>query len=541
MVSGSPPPPGLGIDIDRAVRLTDEGHVLVGGCPPQAVRLTPSQVSVLIRWLGGAAPRGMEEGLLARELLRAGLAHPRPLPMSPGDTVEVAVIGTAPGLDTTLDRIADLHPGLRPVVVGATGQEAWTARSRGARVVPGPVEGTAARAMALRVCSAEFVALVEAGAYPDTGWLDAALGHFADPGVAAVVPRVLTDRSRPLGHMRLAVAAAAASRVDRGADPAPVLPWGHALPGQGRPLPSHGRALVDPLRPFPALLLRRTAVNPGLALGDAADPDLLWCLVEDGWSVRYEPRSRVRMPPTTELGGYLYACYASGATAGPLARRRGRRAAGPELSWAGAVALALAATGSPGTALLAGALGGAAVVGTLVGKAGVPLPEAARVAGLDLAHTVRTGAHAVRTVWWPLAATAVVGGAVAWGRGARGGGKGVPGGALTAGRKGVGRRPSGSGRAGRIAMAAGAALVLPHVAAWRRDRGAAPVGPLAWTVLGMAGDAAHSLGAWWGMARADSLAPLVPRLRLAVDGTALRGRSGRGRSSPGSVRGDRRP
>ncbi|MFL1432008.1 family 2 glycosyl transferase, partial [Nocardiopsis sp. frass1] len=31
--------------------------------------------------------------------------------------------------------------------------------------------------------------------------------------------------------------------------------------------------------------------------------------------------------------------------------------------------------------------------------------------------------------------------------------------------------------------------------------------------LGIAGDAARGLGAWWGMARSRSIAPLLPRVR----------------------------
>ncbi|MFD6949237.1 family 2 glycosyl transferase [Nocardiopsis sp. TSRI0078] len=512
MVSRSPLSPGPGIEIDRAVRLADEGHVLLGGCPPRAVRLSPEQVSTLIRWLSGSVPGGADEGLLARGLVRAGLAHPRPLSPGPADTVDVAVVGQAgpTALGATLDHLARHHPNLRPVVVGATGPDARAARDRGARVVPGPAGGAGARAAALRLCSADLVALVEAGTRPAAGWLDTALGHFRDPLVAAVVPRVLADRSHCLGHMRMTVAAVAESRAgaDRGADPAPVLPWGHGTPEQGRPGPANEH--TDPLRPVPALVLRRAASDLDPGLGAAAELDLLWRLAGGGWSVRYEPRSRMWAPPTTGLGGYLRACFTSGAVAGPLARRHGRRAVGPELSLAGAVGLALAASGRPGAALLAGALGGASVVGELRAGARTPLPEAVRLAGLDLAHTVRTGAHAARTAWWPLAAAAAVGGAAVRSRGTR------------SGRSG--RSPV---RAGRIAAVAGAALVLPHVASWHRGRGAALTGPVTWTVLGMAGDAARSLGAWWGVAGSGSPAPLVPRIRpTAVAGPVpvVRGR-----------------
>ncbi|MES0909327.1 family 2 glycosyl transferase, partial [Nocardiopsis tropica] len=372
MASRSPLPPGLGVEIDRSVRLADEGHLLLGGCPPRAVRLDPSQVSALIRWLSGAVPAGADEGLLARDLIRAGLAHPRPLPLPPGRTAEVAVVGQAgpAALETTLGLLAASHPELRPVVVGATGACAWIARRHGARVVPGPPGGAQARAVALGACSAEFVALVESGARPTAGWLDTALGHFADPGVAAVVPRALTDRPRTPGPLSRAVAAVAAHGAgpDRGADPGAVLPWGHGTPGQARPGAFGDQGSDDPLRPVPVLVVRRSVADLDPGLGPAAELDLLWRLAGGGWSVRYEPRSRVRMPPTTDMGDYLRACFTSGAIAGPLARRHGGRAAGPEVSWAGAAALALAASGRPGAALAAGALGGAAVAAAVCGR-----------------------------------------------------------------------------------------------------------------------------------------------------------------------------
>ncbi|WP_236572164.1 family 2 glycosyl transferase [Nocardiopsis sp. FR4] len=491
MASRPPAPPGPGIEIDRSVRLADEGHVLLGGCPPRAVRLSPRRVSALIRWLSGSAPRGAEEERFARALVRAGLAHPRPAPLPPGEDVAVAVVGRAgPGaLAATLDRLAELHPRLRPVVVGAEGAEAWQARRRGARVVPSPSGGARARAAALRACRTEVVALLEAGTRPAAGWLDTALGHFADPGVAAVVPRVLADRSRCLGHLEMTVAAVAASRAgpDLGADPAPLLPWGHAGPRQQRPGAVNEPA--DPLRPVPCLVVRRSVADLDPGLGAAAELDLLWRLAEQDWSVRYEPRARVWAPPTTRLGAYLRDCFVSGSCAGPLAAARDGRAAGPELPLAGAAGLVLAAFGRPGAALAAGVLGGAAVTAALAAGGRTPLPDAVRLAGADLAYTARTATRAIRASWWPVAAAAAAGGAAAW------------------------RRGDGTARAGRLALAAGAALALPHLAAWRRGRGAALTGPLAWTALGMAGDAARSLGTWWGMARARSAAPLVPRIR----------------------------
>ncbi|MEV2277970.1 family 2 glycosyl transferase [Nocardiopsis sp. NPDC049922] len=510
------------------MRFSDEGHVLVGGCPPRALRLTTDQVSALIRWWSGASPVGRVERLLARRLVDAGLAHPRPerdaVPAERG-TVDVAVVGQAgsAALARTLDHLAADHPALRPVVVGATGACAWVARARGARLVPGPPGGAAARAVALDACSAPLLALLEAGARPGPGWLEAALGHFADPGVAAVLPRVLTARPNAptYGEMTIAAVAAVRAGADRGADPAPVLPWGRGTGGRGLPGTANEHTEADPLSPVNTLVLRRAAVerlDPGLGAG--AELDALWRLAERGWSVRYEPRSRVWNPPITDLGGYLRACFARGAAAGPLARSRRERVAGPDLPWPSSVALGLAAAGHPALAAGAVALGTADTARRLSRTSPGTLPEALRLTGRDLAYTARVGGRWVRGTWWPvLAAVAVGAGAVARRRSGTGE-RSTPGGRRAVSpsssvgvRCGALRAASRFGRARWIAAAAGAALTLPHLGAWHRGRGVAMVGPVGWTVLGMAGDAARSLGTWWGVASSGSPAPLTPGAR----------------------------
>ncbi|MEU0491755.1 family 2 glycosyl transferase [Nocardiopsis sp. NPDC006139] len=516
MASRSPLPTGLGVELDRAVRLADEGHLLVGGDPTRAVRLTSRQVSGLIRWISGAPVRDAEEGATAADLIAAGLAHPspsatlngrlrggpshpssRPVGERGGPTVDIVVIdrGAAGGLTATLDRLTRLHPGAEPIVVGATGPAARAARERGARVLPIPVGGAAARALALTVSDAELVALVDAGHLPRPGWLEACTGHFADPAVAAVLPRTLVDLPASGGEGSAAVAAVAAARVgpDRGPDPAPVLPWGHAAPGLARPA---GADTGDPLGPVTALVLRRSAVDPSLldpALGAAAEPALLWSLADRGLTVRHEPRSRVRVPPLADLGGYLRACAGTGAAAARLARLRGTRAAGPELSPTGVAVLAALLAGRPLSAAALAVAGGGVRVAALA-AAGVPADRTAPAVAAGLVRQTRAASRALRGAWWPPAAAALTLGAVRITRDLR-----------------CGRRPAAATVLATAATAA--ALVAPHPAAWRTARGAAPVDPLTWTALGIAGDAARGLGTWWGMARSRSAAPLLPRVR----------------------------
>ncbi|MBQ1082649.1 glycosyltransferase [Nocardiopsis sp. B62] len=506
-----PLPVGLGVEIDRAVRLTDEGHALVGGSPPAALRLPPEGVSSVIRWLSGATPDRHGERRIARALVDAGLAHPRPTSEARPPGVQVAVIGAERHLEleATLDGLRQEYPDLRPVVVGATCLGAQVARARGLHVVPGPMDGAEARAVALRVCDAPVVALVDAGTRPAPGWLATALGHFADPGVAAVVPRVLAERVRS-GPRGMFVASLSALHADRGPDPTSILPWGH---GPGRPAPTHGPAASP--EPVPALFVRRGLVDPDPSLGATADVDLLWRLAERGWTVRYEPRSRVRTVPHTDLRSHLLSRFEAGAAAGPLTRRHGRGVAGPELPLSGVVGLGLALSGRPLAGLAVCALGGAATARELVREAGVPAGDTVRPVLVDLAHTVRTGARFARTAHWPLVAAVAVSGGVLWARERPSGRVDLPPGVRRA--SGTGR----DGRTGRRALVAAAVLTVPHLLSWRRRHGVAPVGPLAWTGLSVAGDAARSLGTWWGAVRSGSPAPLVPRVRPPVLATSL--------------------
>lgn len=497
----APLPMGLGIEIDRAVRLTDEGHVLVGGSPPHALRLPAEGVSSVIRWLSGARPDPPRERVLARILVEAGLAHPRPEPTEPGADTQVVLVGRAgevdaDALEATLAILHTEHPDVRVLVVGVTGTAEEVALRRGARVVRGPVGGAAARAAGLRACDAEFVAFLDIGSEPGPGWLRAALGHFADPDVAVVVPRVLAARE-PHGNLGMTVAALRASGSDRGTDPGPVL-------------------ASTPLEPFRALVVRREPARLDPALGPAAEVDLVWAMVGRGRSVRYEPRSRVRMPMRSGLGAYLRGRWRSGAAGAALARRHGPRATGPRVCPPTLAAVALLAAGRPLTGLAVGAAGVAAGAGALRSGAALSPVDAVRPAAVESAHTVRAVAREARTTWWPVLAGVATGGALAWARG-----------------RSQGRDPGEGRSAGRRALVAGAVLTVPHLASWRRGHGAAVVGPLTWTALAVAGDAACAFGTWWGVLRTGSVAPLVPRLRWSVSTTSLASRQvGRGSSIP---------
>ena len=212
------PPPGHAIRTDRSTRLVDEGRLVIGGslhahvpCPPH--KQERSSAGSATHPSTGAAGRG-----LAADLIAAGMAHPHtPTPYP-----------TVPPSFTTVE-----------------------------------VDGAVSRAAALTAADTDVLALLSPGAHPEPGLLESALAHFADPSVAAVVPRVLPDRTRPLGYVQAAVAAVAADLLglDRGAD-GPVLPGDTCRPGTCGPdrRVHHHRSTL--LGPGPAGTPPRTGPRP---------------------------------------------------------------------------------------------------------------------------------------------------------------------------------------------------------------------------------------------------------------------------------------
>ncbi|PRC62318.1 mycofactocin system glycosyltransferase, partial [Mycobacterium sp. ITM-2017-0098] len=49
----------------------------------------------------------------------------------------------------------------------------------------------AARNAGLAVCASDYVAFLDSDVVPRKGWLEALLGHFCDPAVALVAPRIV--------------------------------------------------------------------------------------------------------------------------------------------------------------------------------------------------------------------------------------------------------------------------------------------------------------------------------------------------------------
>jgi mycofactocin system glycosyltransferase len=277
---------------DRHTRTAQE--VVWGGSPLRLLRLTAAGASLARDLLAGVPVCNERDGLLARRLLDAGLAHPVPSVGAADLDVIVPARDRLPELDRCLVALA----GLAVTVVddGSHDDMADVIGRHGARLVRRDVNGgpAAARNTGLAATSAPFVAFVDSDCVVTADALQRLAGHLADPAVAAAAPRVCD----PL--------------LDMGADPANVRP---------------GSAVS--YVPATTLVVRRTALDcfdESLRYGE--DVDMVWRFVDRGWSVRYDPEVVVEHPGANRLARR----FAYGTSVGPLSQRHGAALRGPALA-----------------------------------------------------------------------------------------------------------------------------------------------------------------------------------------------------------------
>lgn len=455
-------PAGFGVTLDPSTRVAQRGRLLWGGTPTRVLRLTAAGAAELAR-LRAAPPLSPAGRRLGRRLIDAGLAHPAPPRPSSGDavTVVVPVRDRPEALDRCLSALGDV----RTVVVddGSVDGDAIlrVCRIHGVRLRrraanAGPA---AARNTGLAEVDTPLVAFVDSDCIASPGWIGALTGHFDDPLVAAVAPRVRgvprsPDCSTPARYL------ACRSPLHMGTRPAAVCPSG-----------------AVPYVPTAALLVRRAALDGGFddRLRYGEDVDLVWRLHDQGWRIRYDPTVVVEHEEPATWRQLTRRRFHYGTSAGALSQRHPGRLAPLLLQpWPGAALLALVLQ-RPRTAAAITAAGGGVLTRRLRAT-GIPL---GRRWGLVAKAGLRTYRDVVTTAVTLL--PPVVAG-------------------LTR------RRHRGWWAA---------VLVAPYLLEWLEER--PPLDPMRWTVARIVDDAAYGMGVWWGAVRARTVAPLRPATRTARD------------------------
>ena len=460
----TPLPSTFSVTVHPKTSRLDGGRVLLGGSPLRLLRLSPRAQAVVARWrTGSTVGTKQSEQLLARRLVSAGVANPTPTRAShrPEDVTVVIPVKDRPEM---LEALLENLDGFACIVVDdASVEQARTeriARSFGARLVAlsSNVGPSGARNAGLGEVTTPLVAFIDSDCSLRSDWLDQLLGHFDDPMVAAVAPRII---AAPV-HQANALSrfAATHSSLDRGNEHGLVRP-GNAI------------SFV----PAAALIVRAAVVDGALFdpnLRGGEDVDVVWRLVAAGWDVRYVPSSQVRHAGPTALRAWLARRAFYGTTAGPLAHRhRGDLAPLHTSIWTAATWGLLAAR-RPLLAATTLATSIALLRRRLVGLVDEPLHVATTIAGGGTIKSLQPGLGGLVRAWSP---------------------------ALVLGLLHRRTRPI-----------AALALVLPALGDWWREQ--PNLDPVRYSALHVADDLAYGSGVWAGSVKARTFGALMPRVAI---------------------------
>lgn len=469
----TPLPRGFRVVLDKSARQLSDG-TWFGGSPTRIFRLTPAGRTVWSDLTTGPVA-STAAGVLGRRLTDAGLAHPEP-PASgqaPDITVVIPVHDRVDKLVHCLAAVAaDGHPVV--LVDDASHDPAAVAAAAarfGAGLVVRPVNGgpAAARNTGIRATDTELVAFVDSDCVPPPGWIDALAGHFADPLVAAVAPRIVADSQDSWAGRYTR----ATFGLDLGDSPAAIAPGTRVAWAPTAALVARRAALLDVARGDDVL-------DPAFAVA-GEDVDLVWRLHDAGWRLRYHPGVRVRHLEPETWKGLLHRRFRYGTSAAPLNRRHRDRV--PPLVLFPWPTLTVAAALARRPALAVAAFTGSVLTTRrVVRQAGQPDPGVVRVM-LDAAFQTWQGIGRYGTQYAlpVLAVSALPGGRRRWGR-----------------------------RTAIASLVAG-----PAVTEWLRRRRVDRdvIGPVRFVVGRLADDVAYGAGVWAGSVGHRTARTLVPQIR----------------------------
>lgn len=314
-VAGTALPDGFQVQIDMRCARRGDLRYLVGGSPARMLRVSDTALGMMS---GDGRIEVCDDATrhLARKLIDAGIAHPRP--MSGPSVDDVTVVIPVRDNQSGVNRLLRAVDGMRVVVVDDG--SATPIRAEGARVrlvrLPENRGPSAARNAGVAAADTEFVAFLDSDAVPEPEWLVMLLGHFSDPSVAVVAPRIVGLSRGPRGSSDRRPALAERyenghSSLDMGATEAEVVP---------------GTRI--PYVPSAAMIVRRKAFDGfDESLRVAEDVDLCWRLHAAGWHIRYDPVARVAHEHRTAMREVLGRRRYYGTGAASLAERHGTMAA----------------------------------------------------------------------------------------------------------------------------------------------------------------------------------------------------------------------
>lgn len=285
--------------------------VVLGGTPLRLLRVSPAGSRALDRLEAGETGGSRSAELLAARLVTRGLAHPQPSPCEDevAQALLTVVIPVRDRADLLEELLGDLV-GFRVIIVDDASDDPLgigaLAGGFGAQLIrleqrTGP---GGARNIGARAATTELVCFLDADVRVPRGSFAPLLGHFDDPSVAAVAPRLRGPTGTSLRE-----------RFELDESP---LDMG-ATPGQVRPASRLSYV------PSAALVVRRSLTDDlfdaRLLVGE--DVDAIWRLAAAGWDVRFEPAAIVEHPARPSWRQWVLQRFRYGTSAAALEERHG--------------------------------------------------------------------------------------------------------------------------------------------------------------------------------------------------------------------------
>ena len=463
-------PDGFAVQVDRRVKVLGEGAALLGGSPTRLLRLAPAAQTMLNG--GRLEVHDALSAQVARTLLDATVAHPRPA--SGPSHRDVTVVIPVRNNDSGVYRLVSALRGMHVVVVddgSATPlqQSDFEGMHCNVQVLRHPRSKgpAAARNTGLRVCTTDFVAFLDSDVVPRRGWLEALLGHFCDPAVALVAPRIV-NLAQPDGLV--ARYEAVRSSLDLGQREAPVVPYGTVS-----------------YVPSAAIICRRSVLNEvggfDETMKSGEDVDLCWRFVEAGARLRYEPIAMVAHEHRTQLREWFARRAFYGESAAPLSVRHPGKTAPLVISgWTLVVWILLTMGSAVGylASMVVATITGRRIANSL-GTVDTEPKEVAVVAAHGLWSGALQLAAAICRHYWPIALLLAL---------------------LSRQCRNV------------VLLAA----IVDGVVDWLKRRGNAdddtkPVGLVSYVLLKRLDDIAYGTGLWTGVVRERHIGALKPQIR----------------------------
>jgi mycofactocin system glycosyltransferase len=464
------------LEVDANVRRVSNGTALIGGSPFRVVRLSSAGAELLNRWLAGEpGPISQEAEQLRTQLIRGGMVHPVAPGVEPLPTVTfvVPVFEDIVGLEELLRSLRRDHPNEQIIVVDdaspnsiaiAAVSERYAAELLRHDQNRGPAAARNTGWRSVTACGdvtrrPSVIVFVDADVESRAGAVQRILGHFDDPGVAVVAPRV---RARA-GRSPLAAYESHNSPLDMGGDAAIVYPG--------------TRISYVPS----AMLAVRTEVLEQAGGFDEAmrygeDVDMVWRIIHDGHLVRYEPGAVVEHRNRLSLAAFARQRFSYGSSAASLASRHGDKVSPLQLPVATVtttLALLFGGRGLRSVGALAAVAGVIPLARKLTGKVDAPNEEALRLTAMTHKYAVNGLAVAATRSWGPLLLFS---------------------------------------RRTRSALAA--ALIVPALVDWICARPA--LDPITHTAMRAIDHGSYCAGVWSGVLGSRSVAALLPSIRISA-------------------------